>query len=304
MQILEPKSRILSHGRLGLKAPGKRRNIIIYWVYGFCKTLSYFFQKTVGQGQNIAVTPITTVSCMSHYPRGTSVGQDGTRSVRTGSDSDWVLLVLIIRNPVTIVPGSDKREPPVRRGELLRQNRTLCLTRQDRYTILKPQLTLFAGFMQGENILESDSPIIENSPARSRSKNTRLWILLHAVAFLLGLAALIVLILVYSDSIWISLARVGWGFLVIVGLNLTRHLLRAASMYRAVAPEHRTFKYRRAVAARFGGEAVTFFTFTGPFLGDATKAVLMRKDLPLTHGASAVIIDNILYYVSVMLVVL
>src|SRR5258706_13136247 len=76
MQNVELKPTILSHGRSGLKARGKRRNIIIYRSYKFCKTMSYFFQKTVGQAQNIAVTPMTTVSCMSHYTRGKSVGQD------------------------------------------------------------------------------------------------------------------------------------------------------------------------------------------------------------------------------------
>jgi hypothetical protein len=39
-------------------------------------------------------------------------------------------------------------------------------------------------------------------------------------------------------------------------------------------------------------------------LGDATKAVLLRRDLSLTHAASAVISDNILYYLSVILMIL
>lgn len=158
--------------------------------------------------------------------------------------------------------------------------------------------------MQNENLLEPDSPIVEKPTERSDKKNKTLWISLHAVFFLVGLAALIVLVVVYRDTISGSLVKVGSGFFVIVGLNWTRHLLRAGSMYRAIDPEHRTFKYRWAVAARFGGEAVTFFSFTGPFLGDATKTMLMKKDLPLTHGASAVIIDNILYYTSVIIIVL
>lgn len=132
-----------------------------------------------------------------------------------------------------------------------------------------------------------------------------MWIWVHAVAFLLGLGLLIAVVyLIGYKTLLASVAHVGWGFLIIVGLNLIRHFARAASMYLAVEPEHRTFKYRSAVAARFGGEAVNFFTFTGPFLGDATKAVLLKKNLPLTYGASAVIIDNILYYVTVILVVL
>jgi len=126
----------------------------------------------------------------------------------------------------------------------------------------------------------------------------------HSIAFLLGLAALIWLTNKYWGPVSESLAKVGWGFFLIVALNLTRHLLRALSMYLAVGPEHRNFKYRSALAARLGGDAVAVLTFTGPFLGDATKAVLLRKNVALTHGASAVIIDNILYYASVVIVIL
>ncbi|MEP6788047.1 MAG: lysylphosphatidylglycerol synthase domain-containing protein [Acidobacteriota bacterium] len=158
--------------------------------------------------------------------------------------------------------------------------------------------------MQSENLLESDASIVENPPKKSRSKKLTVMIWFHSVAFLFGLAALIWLIYTYWGPVSESLAKVGWGFALIVALNLIRHLLRALSMYLAVGPEHRKFKYRSAVAARLGGDAVSVLTFTGPFLGDATKAVLLRKNIPLTHGASAVIIDNILYYASVVIVIL
>lgn len=159
--------------------------------------------------------------------------------------------------------------------------------------------------MQSENAPETDLSTISPPAADRKSNRTKILIWIHALTFLLGLAILVFVIYrIGYQNILDTLSRVGLGFFVIVALNLTRHMLRAASMYLAVAPEHRTFKYRSAVAARFGGEAVNFFSFAGPFLGDATKAVLLRKNLPLTHGASAVIIDNILYYVSVILVVL
>src|SRR5258706_16232000 len=48
VEIRTKKPGILSHGGSGLKALGKRRNIIIYWVYRFCKTMSYFFSKNGG----------------------------------------------------------------------------------------------------------------------------------------------------------------------------------------------------------------------------------------------------------------
>lgn len=158
--------------------------------------------------------------------------------------------------------------------------------------------------MQTENLLESDLQASSDKATQRRSKKANLWIWAHVITFLLGLGLLVFIVYKYRVDVLETVPKVGWGFLVILALNLLRHFLRSASMYLAITPEVRTFKYRNAVAARFGGEAVNFFTFTGPFLGDATKAVLLRKDLSLTHGASAVIIDNILYYVSVILVVL
>lgn len=159
--------------------------------------------------------------------------------------------------------------------------------------------------MQSDNVTEAEATPIELPETKSNPKKTKILIGVHAVGLLVGLSLLAIVIYVIGpEKIIETLRRVGWGFLVIIALNLTRHLFRAASMYLAIAPEHRTFRYRSAVAARFGGEAVTIFSVVGPLLGDATKAVLLRKHIPLTHSASAVIIDNILYYVSVILVIL
>ena len=159
--------------------------------------------------------------------------------------------------------------------------------------------------MQSENYLESDLPPVGIQEEKSKSKNGNIWILVHVLALLLGVGLLVFVIYKSGyQGILDSVSHVGWGFVVIVALNVIRHFCRAASMYLAVEPAQRTFKYRSAIAARMGGEAVNFFTFTGPFLGDATKAVLLKKNLPLTYGASAVIIDNILYYVTVILMVL
>ncbi|HEX3101031.1 MAG TPA: hypothetical protein VHQ01_04530, partial [Pyrinomonadaceae bacterium] len=124
--------------------------------------------------------------------------------------------------------------------------------------------------------------------------------MIHSAAFVLGLVLLLsVMYWLGYRAILESLSRVGWGFLPIIALNVSRHFLRASTLYLAVPPEHRNFKYRSAVAARFGGEAISFLTFTGPFLGDATKALLLKKHVSLTHSASAVLIDNALYYLSV-----
>lgn len=159
--------------------------------------------------------------------------------------------------------------------------------------------------MQSENYLNSELTPVQVPAGGSKSNKTKLLIWIQAITFVAGLSLLAVLIYrIGYEKILESLSAVGWGFLVVLSLNVTRHLCRAASLYLSIEPQHRATGYWSVAAARFGGEAVNFFSFAGPFLGDATKAFLLKKDLPLTHGASAVIIDNILYYLSVILVIL
>lgn len=155
--------------------------------------------------------------------------------------------------------------------------------------------------MQGDEELYSDDDTI---PVEPKKKVTALWLWTHIVFFLVGLSLLVWLVYAYWGQVRDSVLNVGIGILLVIALNLVRHLGRAFSMYMAVSPDHRNFKYRSALLARFGGEAVNFFTFTGPFLGDATKAVLLKRNTPITQSASAVIIDNILYYITVVMMVL
>lgn len=138
---------------------------------------------------------------------------------------------------------------------------------------------------------------------KSNFKNPMLWF--QAIIFLLGAGILFVVVYrIGLQTITDAFSRVGWGFLLIVSLNGARHFLRALCIYLAIPPEHRAFKYRHALAARLGGEAVSVVTFTGPFLGDFTKAMLLRTKTDFANSAAAVIVDDILYYISVILMIL
>jgi len=59
----------------------------------------------------------------------------------------------------------------------------------------------------------------------------------------------------------------------------------------------------QAFAARLGGEAMSFLTFAGPLLGEPTKIALLRKRVPLVHGVPALVVDNLLYNLSVVLMI-
>jgi putative ABC transport system permease protein len=136
----------------------------------------------------------------------------------------------------------------------------------------------------------------------SRAKRSVAW--MQAIAFVLGAALLVYLIrAVGVDPIFSALSRVGFGFFIVVGANGARHVLRTIAMRLSVAPEHRRFSFLQAFAARLGGESMGFLTFAGPLLGEATKVALLRKRVPLVHGVPALVVDNLLYNLSVVLVV-
>lgn len=159
--------------------------------------------------------------------------------------------------------------------------------------------------MNVENLTETDSLPPEDSAAENKSKFSAPMVWLQSIAFVLGLVLLIsVIYKIGYQTVLDALSKVGWGFLAIVALNGARHFIRALCIYLAIPSQHRSFKYRFAVAARFAGEAVSFLTFTGPILGEATKAALLKKRVPLSHGVTAVVIDNILYDISVALLIL
>ena len=150
----------------------------------------------------------------------------------------------------------------------------------------------------GETEELSEEPEVTTNKRRSF-----LW--LQALAFLLGLALLIFVInRVGLQPLFDALLRIGFGFFLILGLSGLRHFLRTIAMRAAVPAEHRRVSFRHAFAARLGGEAISFLTFTGPLLGEATKVALLRKRVPLTYGVPALVVDNLLYNLSVVFFVL
>ena len=159
----------------------------------------------------------------------------------------------------------------------------------------------FAKEWQAEEIEE----LAEEPEASARSTSRRSFAWLQALAFLLGLALLIYVIRrVGIQPLFDALLRVGFGFFIILGLSGLRHVFRTIAMRAAVPREHRQISFRNAFAARLGGEAISFLTFTGPLLGEATKVALLRKRVPLTYGVPALVVDNLIYNLSVVFFIL
>src|SRR5438874_10564425 len=124
------------------------------------------------------------------------------------------------------------------------------------------------------------------------------------MAFVLGAALLVYVVRkIGVQPIFTALSHVGFGFFLVVALNGLRHMLRTIAMRLSVTPEHRRFSFLQAFAARLGGEAMSFLTFAGPLLGEPTKIALLRRRVPLVHGVPALVVDNLLYNLSVVLMI-
>jgi putative ABC transport system permease protein len=149
--------------------------------------------------------------------------------------------------------------------------------------------------------IEEDEDLIEDVVEEgSGKKKNRVFYILQGVAFLFGLSLFFFVInRLGLEPIFDALLKIGFGFFIIICTNGLRHTLRTFSMSVAVDPEHRRFKFSHVFAARLGGETVAFLTFTGPLLGEATKAALLRRRVPLAHGVPALVVDNMLYNLSV-----
>jgi putative ABC transport system permease protein len=159
----------------------------------------------------------------------------------------------------------------------------------------------FADDWQTEGIEE----LVEEPESSVTNNSRRSFVWLQAFAFLLGLGLLVYVIhRVGVQPIFDALLRIGFGFFFVLGLSGLRHVLRTIAMRAAVPPEHRRFNFQQAFAARLGGEAISFLTFTGPLLGEATKVALLRKRVPLTYGVPALVVDNLLYNLSVVFFIL
>ncbi len=147
---------------------------------------------------------------------------------------------------------------------------------------------------------------LDQSEPAGPNKSRRSFIWLQAIAFLLGLGLLVYVInRVGLQPIFDALIRIGFfGFLILLAISGSRHVLRTIAMSAAVPREHRRFNFFQAFAARLGGEAISFLTFTGPLLGEATKVALLRRRVPLTYGVPALVVDNLLYNLSVVFFIL
>ena len=104
--------------------------------------------------------------------------------------------------------------------------------------------------------------------------------LLRIVLGIAGAAVLIVLVRnVGVATIAALLRQVGWAFFVVSALYFAHVCVRAAALWRVTSPPGGALplRYRDILRVRLYGEAVEMLTFTGPFLAEPTKGMMLTR---------------------------
>ncbi|HSE96690.1 MAG TPA: lysylphosphatidylglycerol synthase transmembrane domain-containing protein [Blastocatellia bacterium] len=128
---------------------------------------------------------------------------------------------------------------------------------------------------------------------------------LHTISLIAGLALFVYLIkLTGLETIAHYFGLMGWGFVFIMLLSLLRNFARAGSWYFAIEPGHRAVGFWQLLNVMLAGEAIKYLTATGPLLGEPAKAAMVRRQVPLLQGVSSVVVENMIYYLSVFLFML
>jgi glycosyltransferase 2 family protein len=105
------------------------------------------------------------------------------------------------------------------------------------------------------------------------------------------------------DEIADGIRRIGWGLLPIVGVAGLRFVLRAAA-WRLCMPPGTKLSFWRAFSAYLSGDAVGNFTPLGMAASEPTKALLVRHRLATAESVSSLAIDNLVYAMSIAVVVM
>lgn len=125
------------------------------------------------------------------------------------------------------------------------------------------------------------------------------------VTTLVGLALLVVLVRrVGADAVLAGGRQVGWGFLAILAISGARILVRAAAWRLCLdATERRAVPLAQAFAAGLCAEAIGSLTPLGLLASEPAKAAWVRDRLPFGRAMAAVAIENVLYSISVAIVI-
>jgi hypothetical protein len=100
-----------------------------------------------------------------------------------------------------------------------------------------------------------------------------------------------------------GIRRLGSGFLLILLISGSRHVVRSLAWMLCLEPPHR-LRFRDALRARLMGDAIGNILPLGSlFVAEPAKPALIRDRVPLIEGFSSLLIENVFYSLSVVIFV-
>jgi hypothetical protein len=97
-----------------------------------------------------------------------------------------------------------------------------------------------------------------------------------------------------------GIKRLGSGFLLILLISGSRHVVRSLAWMLCLEPPHR-LRFRDALRARLMGDAIGNILPLGSLVvAEPAKPALIRDRLPLIEGFSSLLIENVFYSLSVV----
>jgi hypothetical protein len=120
--------------------------------------------------------------------------------------------------------------------------------------------------------------------------------MVRALFLLIGVAVFLYLFIQLGPAAVLEmLGRIGWGAVTIALVYAAFQALRAIALTLSVTSAQR-LRVRDALWIRLSGEAVQFLTFTGPFLAEPAKAMLLKgRGLKATEGFAATLTEYLAY---------
>jgi hypothetical protein len=104
-------------------------------------------------------------------------------------------------------------------------------------------------------------------------------------------------------EIFAGIKRLGFAFLLILGISSIRQIVRSLAWTRCVEPPHR-LRFRDALAARLMGDALgNIIPLASIAVAEPSKAAFVRDRVPLMTAVSSLALENIFYSLSVILFV-
>ena len=129
------------------------------------------------------------------------------------------------------------------------------------------------------------------------------WISLVTTA--IGFVLLVVLVRrAGAAAVVDGIRQVGWGFIAILAISGARILVRAAAWRLCLdRDDTRVVSVRQAFAAGLCAEAIGSLTPLGLLASEPAKAAWVRDRLPFGRAMAAVAVENVLYSISVAIVI-